>query len=117
LWYGEPPVPAPPNPLFRKEIAVAQCSGNFGPHFALNHLPIRKSDRPGGQVIRPARLMGLVPQAVNQAPRGMNQPPDESSFTSTRHEPRSAAALTFAICGLASSGRFFVELSRTVKQS
>ena len=108
---------AAPNPLFRNEIAVAQFSGNFGPHFALNHLPIRKPDRPGGQVIRPARLMGLVPQAMNQAPRGMNQVPDESSFTSTRHEPRSTAALTFAVCGLASSGRFFVELSRTVNIS
>jgi hypothetical protein len=68
-------------------------------------------------VIRPARLRGLVPQAMNQAPRGMNQVPDPSSYASTRHEPRSAAALTFAVCGLASTGRFFVELCSTVNVS
>jgi hypothetical protein len=68
-------------------------------------------------VIRPARLMGLVSQAVNQAPRGMNQVPDANSFAATRREQRSAAALTFAVCGLASTGRFFVELSHTVNIS
>ena len=34
-----------------------------------------------------------------------------------RCEQRSEAALTFAVCGLASSGRFFVELSSTVNVS
>jgi hypothetical protein len=34
-----------------------------------------------------------------------------------RREPRSETALTFAVCGLASSGRFFVELSSTVNAS
>lgn len=34
-----------------------------------------------------------------------------------RREPRSETALTFAVCGLASSGRFFVELSSTVNVS
>jgi len=65
----------------------------------------------------PARLMGVVPQGVNQAPRGMNQAPDANSFASTRQEPRSTATLSFAVCGLASTGRFFVELSRTVNIS
>jgi hypothetical protein len=68
-------------------------------------------------VDRPPRLMGLVPQTMNQAPKGMNQMPDASSFPSVRREPRSTAALTFAVCGLASSGRFFVELSHTVNIS
>jgi hypothetical protein len=68
-------------------------------------------------VIRPARLMGLVPQTMNPAQRGMNQLPDASPFASTRHEPRSEAALTFAVCGLASTGKFFVELSHTVNIS
>jgi hypothetical protein len=68
-------------------------------------------------VIRPARLMGLVPQAASEAPRGMNQVPDASSLASTRREPRSTAALSFAVCGLASTGRFFVELSHTVNIS
>jgi hypothetical protein len=34
-----------------------------------------------------------------------------------RREPRSEKALTFTVCGLASSGRFFVELSSTVNVS
>lgn len=34
-----------------------------------------------------------------------------------RREQRSETALTFAVCGLASSGRFFVELSSTVNVS
>jgi hypothetical protein len=34
-----------------------------------------------------------------------------------RREPRSETALTFAVCGLASSGRFFVEFSSTVNVS
>ncbi len=68
-------------------------------------------------MIRPTRLMGLAPQATNEAPRHMNQVPDASSFASTRREPRSTAALTFAVCGLASTGRFFVELSHTVNIS
>lgn len=68
-------------------------------------------------MLRPARLMGLVPQAMNQSPKGMNQVPDASSFASTRREQRSTAALTFAVCGLASTGRFFIEISRTVNIS
>jgi hypothetical protein len=68
-------------------------------------------------VIRPARLMGLVPQSMQEAPKGMSPLPDASSFAATRHEARSTAALTFAVCGLASSGRFFVELSHTVNIS
>ena len=34
-----------------------------------------------------------------------------------RREPRSEMALSFAVCGLASSGRFFVEFSSTVNVS
>jgi hypothetical protein len=63
-----------------------------------------------------------VPQAANQASdQPSDQPADQPSgaepFRSTRHEPRSAAALTFAACGLASTGRFFVELCHTVNIS
>jgi hypothetical protein len=68
-------------------------------------------------VIRPARLMGVVPQAMNEAPKRMSPLPDTSSFASVRREQRSTAALTFAVCGLASTGRFFVELSHTVNIS
>ena len=112
------PVPTIPNPLFRNEIEVAQFSCNFGPHFALNDLPIRKPDRRGVQVIRPMRPPNFMPQPANQA---SDQAPDRASgaepFRSTRHEPRSAAALSFAACGLASTGRFFVELCHTVNIS
>jgi len=68
-------------------------------------------------VIRPARLIGVVPQSMNEAPQGMSPLPDARSFGSVRHEPRSTAALTFAVCGLASSGRFFIELSHTLNIS
>lgn len=39
------------------------------------------------------------------------------SFPVARREPRSEVVLTFAVCGLASDGRFFVELSSTVNVS
>ena len=69
-------------------------------------------------MIRLARAMRAVPQAANLA---SDQPSDGASggepFRSIRHEPRSAAALTFAACGLASTGRFFVELCHTVNIS
>jgi hypothetical protein len=68
-------------------------------------------------VIRSTRLMGVVPQAMSETPQGMSQVPNLSSFASVRREQRSTAALTFAVCGLASSGRFFVELSHTVNIS
>ena len=68
-------------------------------------------------MIRPARLMGVVPQTMNETPQGMSQVSNLGSFASVRREQRSAAALTFAVCGLASSGRFFVELSHTVNIS
>jgi hypothetical protein len=73
-------------------------------------------------VIRPARAIRVVPQAANQASdQPSDQPSDRASgaepFRSSRHEPRSAAALTFAACGLASTGRFFVELCHTVNIS
>jgi hypothetical protein len=54
--------------------------------------------------------MGLAPQASD--PR-----PGAGSFRSTRREPRSSAELSFAVCGLTASGRFFVELCSTVNIS
>lgn len=59
---------------------------------------------------RPLHAMGLAPQAADPMPGA-------GSFRSTRREPRSPAELTFAACGLAASGRFFVELCSTVNIS
>ena len=54
--------------------------------------------------------MSFVPQAADQMR-------EAGAFSSTRREPRSRAELTFAVCGLASTGRFFVELCSTVNVS
>jgi len=43
--------------------------------------------------------------------------PEPEARPSTRREARSQAALTFAVCGLRSSGRFFVEISSTTNIS
>ena len=59
----------------------------------------------------------MAPQSMNEAPKSTSQAADASEFAPVRHEPRSEAGLTFAVCGLASSGRFFIELSRTVNIS
>lgn len=69
-------------------------------------------------MIRPARTMIFPAQAANQA-RGQasDGAPGAGPFASTRREPRSAAELTFAVCGLAFTGRFFVELCSTVNVS
>jgi len=40
-------------------------------------------------VIRPARLIGVVPQAMNETPQGMSQVPNLGSFESVRREQRS----------------------------
>lgn len=61
-------------------------------------------------MIRPARAATLLPQAAGQIPGG-------GPLRSTRREPRSSAEFTFAVCGLTSSGRFFVELCSTVNIS
>jgi PilZ domain len=61
-------------------------------------------------VTRPMEAMGLAPRASD--PR-----PGAGSFRSTRREPRSSAELSFAVCGLTASGRFFVELCSTVNIS
>jgi hypothetical protein len=65
-------------------------------------------------VIRSARAANFIPQAANQPE---DQARGAEPFSSTRREPRSAAQLTFAVCGLAFSGRFFVELCSTVNIS
>jgi len=65
-------------------------------------------------VIHPAGSANFMPQAANQAADRARR---AESFSSTRCEPRSAAQLTFAVCGLASSGRFFIELCSTVNIS
>jgi hypothetical protein len=61
-------------------------------------------------MIREVQAMSLAPQAAD--PR-----PGATRFRSTRREPRSSAELTFAVCGLTMSGRFFVELCSTVNIS
>lgn len=63
---------------------------------------------------RPARAMSFLPQAAEQP---SDPTPGTQPFRSTRREARSAAQLTFAACGLASGGRFFVELCSTVNVS
>lgn len=65
-------------------------------------------------MIRPARITNFMAQAANQA---ADQATGAEPFRSTRREPRSPAELTFAVCGLTSRGRFFVELSATVNVS
>lgn len=61
-------------------------------------------------MFRPARAASFELQAASQMPSGEH-------FRSTRREARSSAELTFAVCGLAASGRFFVELCSTVNIS
>src|SRR5690348_13453899 len=98
--------------LTRWEIGQFSCS--FGIHFALSYSPIGNR-RQEGSVIRPARIASFMAQAANQA---LAQASDGTlgaePFRSSRSEARSAAQLTFAVCGLALSGRFFVELCSTV---
>jgi len=65
-------------------------------------------------VIRPARATNLPPRAANQA---ADHAAGAEPFRSTRREPRSSTELTFAVCGLAFNGRFFVELCSTVNIS
>ena len=65
-------------------------------------------------MIRSGRAIGFVAQASDQLPGWGSGP---GPFASSRHEPRSSAALTFAVCGLSASGRFFVELCSTVNIS
>jgi PilZ domain len=61
-------------------------------------------------VTRPLQAMSMTPQAADPIPGA-------GPFRSTRREPRSSAQLTFAVCGLTASGRFFVELCSTVNIS
>jgi hypothetical protein len=68
----------------------------------------------GDTVIHPARGMSPMLQAAAQA---SDQAPGAGPYRSTRREPRSSAVLTFAVCGLTSSGRFFVELCSTINIS
>jgi hypothetical protein len=57
----------------------------------------------------PVYRANWVPQAADRAQDALPQ--------SARREPRKLFQLTFAVCGLASSGRFFVELCSTVNIS
>ena len=81
---------------------------------------------------RPFQGIGWLPQirnvwlgdeaGENRAGAGRSDAGDARDLGSdpvrtARRERRSEMALTFAICGLASSGRFFVELSSTVNVS
>jgi hypothetical protein len=62
--------------------------------------------------------MNFLPQAPTQAAdQASHGAPPAEPFRSTRREPRSPAELTFAVCGLAFSGRFFVELCSTIDVS
>jgi hypothetical protein len=65
-------------------------------------------------VLRPGWTIGMAARPGNE-PRLQAAGP--GAFSSTRREPRSAAELTFAVCGLSSTGRFFVELCCTVNIS
>ncbi len=73
-------------------------------------------------MVRPARAINFPLRAANQAAgrasgQSSDGAPEPEPFRSTRHEPRSAAELTFAVCGLSFNGRFFVELCSTVNVS
>jgi hypothetical protein len=90
----------------------------------------------GGELDRPFQGIGWLPQLRNV---WLSDEPGENGDVSSanavrrdsgeirdfgagpvrtaRREPRSETALTFAVCGLTSSGRFFVELSSTVNVS
>jgi hypothetical protein len=62
--------------------------------------------------------MSVMPQAADQALGEVSErAPAAVPFHPSRREPRSAAELTFALCGLAASGRFFVELCSTINVS
>lgn len=61
-------------------------------------------------MIRPAGAINLTSQAASQTSA-------PEPFRAQRREPRSQTELTFVICGLASTGRFFVEHSSTVNVS
>jgi len=58
------------------------------------------------------QAMSLAPQTVDPRRGG-----GASQFRTARREARSSAELTFAVCGLALNGRFFVELCSTVNIS
>jgi hypothetical protein len=71
-------------------------------------------------VFRPGQTLRFMAQAPNQ-PSGLNRVAMHAAGAepsqSTRREPRSSTELTFAVCGLSSNGRFFVELCSTVNIS
>ena len=56
-------------------------------------------------------------QAMSLAPQTTDPMRGAAPLRSTRREQRSSAELTFAVCGLSASGRFFVELCSTVNIS
>jgi hypothetical protein len=70
-------------------------------------------------VIRPARLASLSSRALNEVPiqAASGGTAGGEPLRATRREPRTPAALTFAVCGLTLGGRFFVELCSTVNIS
>lgn len=71
-------------------------------------------------MFRPGRTLRFVAHAPAQPSgpnRGAMQASGAEPFQSVRREPRSTTELTFAVCGLSSSGRFFVELCSTVNIS
>ncbi|PYU27465.1 MAG: hypothetical protein DMG32_06830 [Acidobacteria bacterium] len=69
-------------------------------------------------MIRPARPTNFPPQAANQAAgQASDGAIGAEPIRSTRRELRAPTELTFAVYGLAFSGRFFVELCSTVNIS
>ena len=73
---------------------------------------------------RPFQGIGWLPQirsswsSIRKGDDGSSDAfPGSGPVRTARREQRSDAVLTFAVCGLASSGRFFVELSSTVNVS
>lgn len=70
-------------------------------------------------MIHPARLARFSAQRSSQVPvqAASSGTTGGEPLRATRREPRSPAALTFAVCGLSPEGRFFVELCSTVNIS
>jgi hypothetical protein len=106
------------NPLFRNEIVNCTISVQLRHEFCVEYLPIWKPTA-GGQVIHPARLGRFSGQRSSQVPvqAAYGGTTGGAPLHATRREPRSPAALTFAVCGLSLDGRFFVELCSTVNVS
>ena len=66
---------------------------------------------------RPAWLIGMAGGKARPAANELNAHAAGPGSSSSQRDPRVSTALTFVVCGLSSSGRFFAELCSTVNIS